>query len=171
MHEFHPLESEIDIKCHYCGENFETKGDFMTHRKDAHIEKVNLCRFFAEGKCDFGDGCWYNHSKTGSDYNKIQYEYRVCDKIFVNRHEFMHHRKKEHAQILAFCKNDLKGTCHFGVNNCWFNHNENENGNKNENGNRNRENNSNDMNPEVIGKLFEMMEKFTQRIVQIENVI
>ena len=46
----------------------------------------------------------------------------------------MQHRKKEHAQIVAFCKNDLKGTCHFGVNNCWFNHNE----NKNEN--RNREN-------------------------------
>ena len=90
MHEFHPLESEIDIKCHYCGENFETKGDFMTHRKDAHIEKVNLCRFFAEGKCDFGDGCWYNHCKTGSiNYDKIEYKCRVCDKIFVNRHDLM----------------------------------------------------------------------------------
>ena len=60
----------------------------------------------------------------------------------------------------------LKITCHFGVKNCWFNHNENES--MNENGSKE---NSNDMNQEVIGKLFEMMEKFTHRIVQIENVI
>ena len=168
MHEFHPLESESDFICHYCGENFETKRDLMSHRKDTHIEKVKFCSYFAEGKCIFGDDCWYNHSKTGSNYDKTEYRCRVCDKSFVNRHDFMHHRRKEHAKNVPFCKNALKGTCHFGVNNCWFNHDENEISNQNQNQSRE---NQNDMNQEVIGKLFEMMEKFTQRIVQIENVI
>ena len=166
MHEFHPLERESDIRCHYCGENFETKRDLMIHRKNAHIEKVKLCSYFAEGKCIFGDECWYNHSKTESNYDKTEYKCKVCDKMFLNRHDFMHHRKKQHAQNVPLCKNALKGTCHFGVKNCWFNHNENES--MNENGSKE---NSNDMNQEVIGKLFEMMEKFTHRIVQIENVI
>ena len=168
MHEFHPLESESDIKCHYCGENFQTKRDLMSHRKTTHIEKVKLCSYFGEGKCNFGDECWYNHSISGSNNDNTELKCRICDKMFVNRNDFMHHRKKEHTKNVPFCKNALKGSCHFGVKNCWFNHNENDISNINENGSGE---NLNDMNQEMIGKLFEMMEKFTQRIVQIENII
>ena len=101
---------------------------------------------------------------------KKEFICRVCDKRFTNKNDFMQHRKKEHVQNVFFCKNALKGTCRFGAKKCWFNHSDNEitytSGNENENGE-----NLQNMNQEMMEKLFEMMEKFTQRIIQIENNI
>ena len=170
MHGSHPIEIESEFKCHYCGECFENKKCFMEHRKEAHIEKVKPCSYFIEGKCDFDDECWYVHCSTGSGHEKKEFICRVCDKRFTNKNDFMQHRTKEHVQNVFFCKNALKGTCRFGAKKCWFNHSDNEitytSGNENENGE-----NLQNMNQEMMEKLFEMMEKFTQRIIQIENNI
>ena len=54
MYEFHPLEeSENIMECHYCKDKFNIKSELMAHRKLAHIEKVQLCINFNDGKCFF----------------------------------------------------------------------------------------------------------------------
>ena len=63
----------------------------------------------------------------------------------------MTHKKQSHIKSISVCREALNGTCRFGKINCWYNH---ENVNENE---------------EVFVKLFDMMEKFTQRIVKIKN--
>ena len=67
MHEYHALKesSEQTILSHYCSENIQTKCALMIHRKESHIEKVSMCRYFSEGNCVLGDEtCLYNHKRT-----------------------------------------------------------------------------------------------------------
>ena len=165
MYEFHALENEGNIACHYCGERFETKGNLMMHRKSAHIDKVNNCTYFSEGNCDFGDRCWYNHSRDRSDSDKT-FKCSFCEQIFKTKSDFMSHRKTAHAKKIPICKNSMNGFCQFGRKHCWFNHDETET----LNGNRNIEH-VNDQNQEMIAKIFDMVEKFTQRIVHLESKI
>ena len=76
----------------------------------------------------------------------------------------MKHRKEEHSQNISICKDDNIGYCSYGNTNCWFNHKETNQSKNNGNGNENE-------NSEVIQKLFEMMETFSNRLVQIENIV
>ena len=79
--------------------------------------------------------------------------------MFKGRFDFMKHRKLEHRPAVTKCRHALYGTCMFGEDKCWFVH-END---KNEKIIQN--------NQEVFEKLFNMMEKMTERIVQMETVI
>ena len=155
MFEFHAEEScNEKIQCNYCGDNFKTKGALMMHRKDVHAEKVNMCSYFIEGNCNFGtDKCWYSHTKNNQ--KTTTFKCSKCEQVFETRPDFMLHKKKDHSESIPICREALNGTCKFGKINCWYNHeNENEKSNCTE---------------EVFDKLFDMIEKFTQRIVQIEN--
>ena len=76
----------------------------------------------------------------------------------------MHHRKKEHQESIQLCERANNGMCHFGSTKCWYKHDE--------------ENDLNDIedievmsdeNQKVIAKLFDIVEKFTQRIFHLEN--
>ena len=51
------------VKCIFCSENFQSKGDLMTHMKVTHKEKVKICSKFSAGiHCTYGsEGCWYIH--------------------------------------------------------------------------------------------------------------
>ena len=73
----------------------------------------------------------------------------------------MHHRKQQHTKNVPLCLDSVNGACRFGRENCWFNHNEMEKNTRNENIEH-----SIYQNQGLIQKLFEMMEKFTQHIVQ-----
>ena len=78
--------------------------------------------------------------------------------------ELLKHRKKELKDLVAPCRNVLKGACKFGKSKCWSNHDNIENSNESEeNENSNKENN------DVIQQIFEMMETMTERIVQMEE--
>jgi hypothetical protein len=60
----------------------------------------------------------------------------------------------------------MKGACKFGKNRCWFIHDKNETfDDKENNKNFTKENN------EIIQKVFELMENFTERIVQIYCIV
>jgi hypothetical protein len=80
---------------------------------------------------------------------KKENECNICEKGFANIGDFMHHKKIEHADIVQMCKNTNSCT----YQNCWFHHEQN---NEKE---------------EVTEKILSMMEKFTQRIVNLENLI
>ena len=57
-------------------------------------------------------------------------------------------------------QNSSQKTCSYGADKCWFHHNETEDQEKYENQNQNQE---------ITEKLFNMMEKFTERIMKIEK--
>ena len=172
MYEFHSDQAsetcESDnIACHYCGDKFSTKGDLMIHRKEAHKEKVNQCRYFTAGNCVFGDeSCWYSHSRSNTDTSLSEFKCTICEKSFKIRSDFMHHRKEDHIKNVPICIDSVNGICRFGTGNCWYNHNEMKMINQNQN-----TQNSIFQNQAVIEKLFDMMEKFTQHVVQNGNNI
>ena len=125
MYEVHAeLNDDYTISCYYCGNYCKTKGDLMVHRKKAHPEKFNLCRYFAAGHCDFDNECWFNHSDTTSPSVKTLTNFKctLCEKVFHSRSDFMTHRKKEHHESIPLCKGAGNGMCHFGSSKCWYNH-------------------------------------------------
>ena len=76
----------------------------------------------------------------------------------------MKHRRDKHLEIVPLCRDASHGRCQFGKRKCWFNHEEDEIAKEN----RFEENGIN-VNQDVIDKIFDMMENFTQRIMEIEN--
>jgi hypothetical protein len=51
--------SDNYLTCRYCEYCFGTKKELMIHRKQHHLDKVNMCRDFARGICPFVDKiCW-----------------------------------------------------------------------------------------------------------------
>ena len=67
----------------------------------------------------------------------------------------MHHKRSEHAEIFQMCKN--MNSCPYQ--NCWFRHEP------------YKSNDQNNEEQEVTEKILSMMEKFTQRIVKLENMM
>ena len=150
------------IDCCHCENYFQTKTDLMVHRKKKHSNKVNICQRFLAGSCDLGDDkCWYKHEQkdTGND-DLFRIQCSNCEKVFETRFDLMHHRKSVHYQEVPRCSKSLIGTCWFGPKTCWFHHEEVEKINESGN-NENKE--------EMIEKIFNMMEVFTQRILKLEN--
>jgi hypothetical protein len=140
----------------------------MVHRKKKPANKVNICQRFLAGSCGLGDiKCWYKHEqkKTGNDeLSRIQCS--NCEKVFETRFELMHHRKSLHYQEVTQCTKSLHGRCWFGAKTCWFHHEGIEQ--INENGRTDNIENKNNK-EEIIEKIFNMMEVFTQRIMKLEN--
>ena len=173
MFEFHPLQgNEKGMECHYCSEEFKSKNELMFHRKLNHIEKVQICVNFDDGKCTFGDTCWFSHD-TSSKKSIQVYKCNICEEEFKIKSVYMNHRKAKHSESMPICKYEITGSCQYGFQNCWFNHNkaqidENESINENINEKNFMKNNQNN---EIMQKLVEMVEKYTQRIVQLENML
>ena len=162
------------LHCHYCDRNYLTKGDLMKHRKRNHPEKVNSCLHFFGGGCDRGaDTCWYSHKSTSASraIDLPEFKCNNCDKVFVNKFEYIHNRKVDHKESVPYCKKGMGGTCWFGPKNCWFQHEERKITNENEINEKEMNQAIMNTNQEVIEKIFDMMEKFTQRILIIEKKI
>jgi hypothetical protein len=129
--------------------------DLMIHKKKEHREKVSICWNYSAGKCELGDSvCWFLHTNT---YKSSEVDCNICGKIFPNIKYFLKHKKIDDVTSVEECKNERSGSCKYGVQNCWYRHNSQTN---------NKENN---VNLEVIEKLFNMMEQFTERIFKLEN--
>ena len=81
----------------------------------------------------------------------------------------MYHNKRKHTKQVQLCNKNTNGTCWFGNNNCWFIHeevNESEKVRKYEELTKDNEVIEKD---EVVQRLFQMMEKLTERMFQIEE--
>ena len=115
--------------------------------------------FFIEGKCTFGDECWFSH-----DQSKPLEEFKcaICESKFTSKFDLMHHRKKEHGRKVPKCKNEKNGCCQIGPKFCWFIHTEDEEICESLNMKQNDT-------KEMIKKLFDMMENFAKRLIEIVN--
>ena len=58
------------------------------------------------------------HSKHGG------IECRICGQHFVEKRQFMVHRKNNHNDAVAFCRNESEGRCIFSSEKCWWKHDE-----------------------------------------------
>ena len=73
----------------------------------------------------------------------------------------MQHRKNEHTEFVSECKENENGWCRFSGQDCWFKH-------KKETIEYHSEN-SDHKNSEMMRRLFDLMEKFADRIALVEN--
>ena len=51
------------LNCRICNKDFKIRSDFMNHRKDAHCEKVPICKNYLNGSCEYVS-CLFKHSET-----------------------------------------------------------------------------------------------------------
>ena len=151
-------ESEVNSQftCNICGRINRSKGELMIHRKNNHSQTVKTCKYFIEGKCQIPeDDCCFKHTVGVSSSQRSLHEFKCgfCGKSFNIKNDFMKHRRKDHPEIVTSCRDS--SSCRFGPSRCWFIHDNSEENNQLE---------SSDM-----IRLFEMMEKFGDRIKFIEN--
>ena len=71
----------------------------------------------------------------------------------------MKHRKQEHYNKVSVCRNDKDNWCTFSSEKCWYRHEEQINDEQNIE------------TPEMIQRIFNMMETFKERIEMLENQI
>ena len=152
-------ETEEDpIVCYICGWKVDSKGDLMKHRKEKHIQHVRICLYFEKGNCDFdAEDCWYQH-KAALPQTIKEFKCSLCGDISKTKPDLMKHRKIEHTDYVSTCSKSKSNSCHFGAEKCWYKHQQ----------RKNIEEVYNE-NPEIITRMFDMMEKFTERFEFIEN--
>ena len=156
------------IKCYYCEQRFETKRELMEHRNKDHEEKAQFCSYFSEGKCDFDESCWYSHDQPTVI---PEIKCNICGQIFQGKSSFMKHRKKYHIKNVPKCRSLQNGTCQYGSENCWFKHNDLLINDEINEVHEQMDIVENDEKSEMMQKLFEMVEKYTERIILLENEI
>ena len=135
----------------------------MVHKKLCHIEHVSICWDFAAGNCPFGDAkCWFRHSAL--EYREVKC--KICDEKFATKSEYLNHRKQKHLDLVPRCKEVTSGKiCKYGIH-CWFKHKEHEDyetTNDEAIEHKNIEKNT------VIDKLYDKIEKMSERIKQLEH--
>ena len=55
------MRNEEKFKCNICDITFESKHEFMKHRKLKHIEMVQMCK--NNDQCLFKTSCWFRHEE------------------------------------------------------------------------------------------------------------
>ena len=142
--------------CNFCNEKPNNIKELMVHKKKEHLEKVSLCWKYSSGTCEFGDLNWFSHSGTTPESSFIKC--KVCDETFPLLPEYLRHKKNSHTHLVPTCKNNFNGECKYGEIYCWFKHEKKEVS----------ENDTIEKN-EVVQKIFEVMEKITERITKLEK--
>jgi hypothetical protein len=162
--------NEVYYTCYLCGESVSAKWEMMAHRKEKHLSRVRPCKFYMLGACELdAKTCWFRHENC--DQNPIlpqtlrNFKCGLCEKVFDNKKVFMDHRKNEHTDKIAECRENKNGSCRFKSKDCWFKHNESESNNEMGKTLENSGIVTNDM----VGRLFNMMEAFAERMATIEN--
>ena len=56
------------FKCHICEKSFNSKNEFMTHKKAEHRSSVLIC---LKGESCFrkNNGCWFRHDNSKKEDN------------------------------------------------------------------------------------------------------
>ena len=126
--------------------------------KDKHEGFIEPCKFYARGSCFFNEEtCWYSHNVNRNIKGAtINLKCKYCGETFGHKNDLMSHRKRNHEEKIALCREYESGNCHYGIL-CWFKHKTN-NENMNKDDNQDQEN-------------FEMIRILEERIMTMENQI
>ena len=140
--------------CNFCDQKFDTKKSLMVHKKREHMEKVAVCwSLWVWG--------WLLlvHPKQKFKQTEI-FNCNIHEQDFNRKMNLQHHKKNEHIMSVPLCRNESKHTCCVWGRHIWFRNLETYSCNQQ---------NLLNQNQEITAKVFDMMETFTKRILQIEN--
>ena len=87
-----------------------------------HEEMVKPCKYFQQGICMFSENiCWNSHKiyKNTDKTSKVEFKCKYCGNTFSSKNELMKHRKTNHMQNIAPCRD--KTNCKYGEV-CWYQH-------------------------------------------------
>ena len=159
------FRKKFKFACKFCEEGFEINSELMKHNKTKHTENVSVCWNFVAGFCQYEDSfCWFAHEKAKVNTNQCNSKCNICDLTFNSRPEYLKHRKLVHIDLVPECKNIREGACPYGDTKCWFKHNLEKYHTKEQNVGENIEYN------EVVKKLFDIVEKVTERLTKLEKI-
>ena len=103
----------------------------MKHRKQKHPKN---CRNFPQGKCNFGEMCYYVHPNTmevteseatesaTSEISKpteTPFKCHTCGEEFTSKNAMMKHKKAKHTHNIA-CREFPR--CRRSAEHCWYKH-------------------------------------------------
>ena len=72
------ITNEETFKCNICDTTFESKSDFMKHRKKKHKERVQMCK--NKETCFFKTSCWFLHEEVDHE-NKNENSEKKDDNV------------------------------------------------------------------------------------------
>ena len=168
-HSSDELTHIINYPCNNCGKSFNEKWELMVHRKEEHTSAVKTCTFFLREECAFDDDdCWFRHPKTDHLQRKVlpkilEFKCGICGKKFNRKKDFMEHRKEEHYNHVSDCIENENGSCRFTSNECWYKHT------KVMYNGENQTEVGGIKTSDLIKRLFDMMEVFSDRMASLEN--
>ena len=152
------LNFDTDFYCDVCSKWCKSESDLLIHKEEHNKKTDKVCSFFLRGICIYGDEkCWFSHKSDNDQVSGTAnlYTCNLCEKYFTNEGAIMKHRKTEHPANVSECKNIQNGSCRFKEEKCWFKHSEIDIFQKEH--------------PEIIEKLFSILETFTNRIDSLEK--
>ena len=116
------------ITCHECGFKASSKIELEKHMKVNHVEEHTDEEFNCK-KCDFQATTEYQLKKHFSLKHTLQgvkedeeIRCKNCGEQVIGKRNLMVHRKQQHRNTVATCKNYLEGKCPRSPENCWWNH-------------------------------------------------
>ena len=123
-----------------------------------HTIHVSQCWNYSTGTCMFGEmDCWFIHKGQSS---VPEFKCKICDEQYFNRTELQQHRKNIHPHTIPPCRNIMNGgKCLFDKH-CLSKHVEIETSNVV---------NIEETESEVLYKIFNFMEKVTEKIDRLER--
>ena len=108
-----------NFACSRCDYRGITSSELSKHIEQIHIAnevKQNLFNFTGTNRNDL-------KPHTPNDHEaKDVIRCRICGETCMSKGRLMEHRKKEHINTVAYCKNNLIGTCLFSYSKCYWNH-------------------------------------------------
>ena len=99
----------ITIKCKRCEETFGSNDELNTHIQSEYVEhearKLRSCddEFISRAGVKKHDNTKYS--------NEDGIYCRICGEQFIIKRRLGEHRKKEHIESVAHCRNNLEGQC------------------------------------------------------------
>ena len=81
----------------------------------------------------------------------------------------MKHRKFEHNQIIAKCRDYNQGSCRFTKEECWYSHSENKSASENDESEVFRKETLSNHPPDMLERLMDMMEELVKKVNILEK--
>jgi hypothetical protein len=158
------FRKKFTFTCKFCEEDFDLKSELMKHSKMEHTKSLSVCWNFVAGCCDYEESfCWFAHEKNKVNMMCTYSKCNIYDLTLKSRPEYLKHRKQFHIDIVPECKNKMNGACQYGNTNCWFKYKIEKYNTKEQNESDKIEHNK------VVEKLFDIVEKVTERLAKLEK--
>ena len=113
----HTMEKYKCTKCKYQGSGGK---DLYTHTKNVHTKELDIKCSNCEKRCAEVEESSKHIERKHSLVQSIKC--KNCGNEFSTKNKLMIHRKVEHPETVAACRNNLEGKCRYEADLCWWNH-------------------------------------------------